>query len=259
MKKKYKLSIITVVLNDFNNIERTILNVINQIATDIEYIVIDGGSDDGTYEIINNYSNQISTIISETDNGIYHAVNKGILLARGEYIGILNSGDIYCEGLLSRILNEIFFLPDIIYGDIYFSDETNKSLRLASLSNIDNKMSIFHPSTFISKKVYEKLGTYNTKYVIAADYDFILNSYLNKFTFHYLNFPFVIFNLDGISTKNYKLGMYENFIIKNQYFNYFSNLTYYLFKLSKFYFMRFINSNSILLFFKKCLRRLSSL
>ena len=239
-----KLSIITIVLNDYDNIEKTVLSVLSQKNNNIQYIIIDGGSTDGTVDVINKYINYIDYFVSESDNGIYDAINKGLRQALGNYVGILNSGDFYCDKILTTVLNISNFNYDIIYGNIYFNNINN--LKIANLNYLNLKMSIFHPSTFVNNSIYKKYGYYDTSYKISADYDFILKCFLKNASFYYLNIPFVIFNLNGVSSKNYKLGLYENYLIKKKYFNFFVISKFYIISLFKYYLL--ITINKLLLF-----------
>ena len=112
--KNYKISIITVVKNSLSTIEKTIRSVINQDYKNIEYIIIDGNSTDGTNKIIDKYKDKISLVIKENDNGIWDAMNKGINLAKGEVIGFLNADDLYCPNALT-IVNKYFFFISISF------------------------------------------------------------------------------------------------------------------------------------------------
>ena len=126
--KMPRLSVITVVFNNVKDIERTMLSVLNQTYTNIEYIIIDGGSNDGTLELIDKYKDRITKIISEKDNGIYDAMNKGLTLATGEYVLFMNSGDeIYARDTVEKVFDSA---PDadIYYGETEMCDENWRSL-----------------------------------------------------------------------------------------------------------------------------------
>lgn len=214
------ITIITIVRNQVHYIEETIKSVITQNVPDIEYIVIDGASTDGTLEVINKYKDNISIIISEKDNGIYDAINKGIKLAKHPIIGLINSSDVYVPGILQKVI-KLFYdhQVDVIYGDIMFKEEELNenfiSIGYANHHKLKKAMSIFHPSTFISKNTYIKFGTYNLVYESASDYDYLLRLYLNNFKFEYLPEIITIFRKGGKSGKdNFNLNLKENFHIR---------------------------------------------
>ena len=129
-----KITIITVVYNNYKTIKTAIESVLNQTYNDIEYIIIDGGSTDGTLDIINNYKDKISLFISESDNGIYDAMNKGVNLSSGDLIGILNSDDLYDNNIvIQNVVNEFLIDKnlDILYGDLVYVNkiDTTKIIR----------------------------------------------------------------------------------------------------------------------------------
>lgn len=178
-----KISIITPTYNSAKTISRTIDSIISQDYKDIEYIVVDGLSSDDTLSIVKECESKIKiNIIYEKDNGIYDAMNKGIKMATGDIVGILNSDDFYeNESVLSDVAqtfgDEII---EAVYGDIsYFGDDINKVTRYWKAgeyteSNLNNGWVIPHPALFVRKSVYEKCGLFNTDFKIAADYEFIL-------------------------------------------------------------------------------------
>jgi len=184
------VTVITVVYNGEKYLEETIKSVLTQSYPNIEYIIIDGGSTDGTMEIIKKYEKYIDYWISELDNGIYDAMNKGIALGLGGVIGLINADDRYRDGILSKVMEKYCLnTPDIIYGDIRLvNNETDQLVeyRKASLKKLIFGMSLNHPATFISTVTYKKNGRYDTTYQMAADYDFLLKMYLENTNFSYL-------------------------------------------------------------------------
>ena len=178
-----KISIITVVYNNEKYIEQCIQSVINQTYKNIEYIVVDGNSSDGTLEIIKKYGNQIDVLLSEKDNGIYDALNKGLQLATGDVVGILHSDDIYnSTDIIEKIANE-FINKDInaLHGDLIYvqKDDPDKIVRNWESSpfkfnNLKNGWMPPHPTLFLKKEVTEVVQNYQLQYKIAADYDFML-------------------------------------------------------------------------------------
>lgn len=203
MSANVKVSIITVVYNGANTIEQTIKSVIGQTYEDIEYIVIDGASADGTQQIIKKYADYISYYISEKDEGLYYAMNKGIESATGEIIGIINSDDWYAENAIKDIV-ECFQQdnPDLVYGDIVKIREDGKKIvsQADPLENIWYQMVIPHPSVFVKKSIYDKLGIFDVNYKLAADYEILLRFYCNNIKFRYINKVIAYFREGGIST-----------------------------------------------------------
>jgi len=175
------ITVITVVFNGEKHLEQAIQSVINQNYNPIEYIVIDGGSTDGTPDIIRKYENRIAAWISEPDKGIFDAMNKGIGKASGEFIGMLNADDWYEPDILGKVKEKITGLEEIenrvIYCDHYWCDEElspgNKVGRKAGMKYWKG-MTISHQSMFVHRSVYEKLGLYHLEYRYASDYEFFL-------------------------------------------------------------------------------------
>lgn len=220
-----KLSIITICKNEFNNIEKTIESVINQEFTDYEYIIIDGGSIDGTIDIINKYNSQISKFISEKDDGIFTAMNKAINIAKGEYIIFLNSGDYFVNNKVIFSVMNSTTNSDIIYGDVIFKYSNGFLMRRKSPINPTFRYfyidSINHQSAFIKRELYLKAGLFDLSLKITADYDFILKSIFSfKCTLHYCPLPISIFNLEGISSRRdlFDLQNKERRICLERYF-----------------------------------------
>jgi len=178
-----KLSLITPSYNSAKTIARTIESVMAQNFPDLEYIIIDGASTDNTAEIVSSFQDKINIkFISEPDKGIYDAMNKGVKLATGEVIGILNSDDLFDNDKILSMVGESFAdnKVDAVYGDIkYFSDDVNVAKRYWRAgeykeANLSNGWTIPHPSLFLRKSVYDKCGLFNTDFRIAGDYEFIL-------------------------------------------------------------------------------------
>jgi glycosyltransferase involved in cell wall biosynthesis len=173
--EKILVSIITVCYNASKTIEQTIQSVINQSYPNIEYIIIDGNSTDNTLEIVRKYESKISTIISEPDNGIYDAMNKGIRLAKGELIGMINADDWYEEYAVDAMVNAYLAQTNrescIFYGMLrIWREEKEYCLRMYH-HNFAYEQVIQHPTNFISKALYEKYGTYDLNLTICADYE----------------------------------------------------------------------------------------
>ena len=185
MKNKKKLlSIITVVKNDVHNIEKTIKSIISQKNKKIEYIIIDGNSNDGTYQIINKYKKKIDKLVTEKDNGIYHAMNKGIKFANGKYIGFCNSGDLIKKGGMNIITKNLLDDVDILFATVkrhYLGKTIIKSgFNLHRLKyNFDFATS--HSTGFYIKSKFHKVfGKYDTNFRCSSDYDFYYRVLINK-------------------------------------------------------------------------------
>jgi glycosyltransferase involved in cell wall biosynthesis len=210
------LTIITIVYNNVATIENAINSVINQTNfQQIEYIIIDGNSNDGTLEIINKYASKISIIVSEKDNGIYDAMNKGLKLATGDVIGILNSDDFYANNsILSEVMSHFTtdHNLDILYGDlVYVKPDDIKSIVRTWKSKpyypnfFENGGVPPHPSLFVSARVYNEAGYFNLKYRLASDYDFMLRIFKRfSFKIKYVPLVFVYMRLGGATNKSLK-------------------------------------------------------
>lgn len=199
-----KISIITPVYNAVNTIEKTILSVLNQkLESELEYIIIDGGSNDGTLDIINRYSDRINILISEKDNGVYDAMNKGVSLATGDVIGIINADDWYSHSALEIVETVLNKNPNIsvVYSPIdnYINGKFINKFSPGGLDNLVFKFVLNHPSCFVKKSVYNKVGLFNINYSIAADYDFIFRVYSSGATFHYIPESLASYSLNGMS------------------------------------------------------------
>jgi glycosyltransferase involved in cell wall biosynthesis len=207
-----KISLITPSYNSAATIVRTINSIIAQNYSDLEYIVIDGGSTDDTAKIISSYQNKINiNFISEPDNGIYDAMNKGIKMASGDIVGILNSDDLFSDNdILSTVANTFANNQvDIVYGDIkYFSDDPNKITRYWKSgeyknSKLNNGWVIPHPALFVKKTVYDLAGLYDSNFRIAGDYEFILRILKkHNFSLKYIPKVFVKMFAGGVSGRD---------------------------------------------------------
>lgn len=199
-----KLSIITVCLNSVKTIERCIQSVIGQKDVDVEYIIIDGGSKDGTVEIIKKYERHIDYWISEPDSGIYDAMNKGIRKATGDVIALLNSDDWYTEDVLTYVAGEFNRSEtEILFANVYYVKEGEiiKTFPVTQneLDNLWKGMCVYHPATFITRDLYKRVGLFDIKYKIAADYDWILRALNEKPIMKCSERVTTFFSLSGIS------------------------------------------------------------
>lgn len=200
-----KISIITPSFNSETTIEKTILSVINQQNKyPLQYIVVDGGSTDDTGKIIQKYAHHIDIFISEPDSGAYDAMNKGINLATGEIIGIINSDDWYLENAIKTVESEFDKRPeiDILYSPIenYYYGEYVATFIPGELEKLSIRFTLNHPSCFIKKSAYTVAGLYDLQYKIAADYEMILRLFNNGFKFHFIENPLAAYSLNGMSS-----------------------------------------------------------
>lgn len=242
-----KITIITVCFNSEKTIRKTIESVLNQDYNNIEYIIVDGGSNDDTLNIIKEFSG-IAKIISEKDNGIYDAINKGILLATGDIIGILNSDDVLNDlntisDVATRFINNQSL--DAVIGDIIFLNEKGKTYRhYSSKGWTPNKLEWGlmppHPTFYCKRQNYIKYGLYSLEFKIASDYELLIRFLLvNKIRYEYIPKILVKMSLGGISTKNFLSNLKINnevlraCKINNVNSNIFKLYTKYIFKLKE--------------------------
>jgi len=213
------ISIITIVLNDDKNIEKTILSVINQDIKEIEYIIIDGGSTDGTVDIIKKYEQYITFWCSEKDNGIVDAFNKGIKKTTGDVIGLVNSGDFLEPNTLMNV-TEAFESSnaDIVYGNMqYWEEEKREYVYKANHSLLPRFMSLNHPSVFVKKDLYDQYGLFDNTCKIAMDYDLLLRLYTKGAKFKYIDSILSNMAHGGVSDVNWQLAYRESFDIRKKY------------------------------------------
>lgn len=207
-----KVSVITISYNAVSVIEDTIQSVLNQSYKDIEYIIIDGGSTDGTVDIIKKYQDKINYWVSEPDNGIYDAMNKGIDKATGEWINFMNAGDYFHSNL--TLENFIPLIPkdtDIAYGDTLIMLSTGNILdKPLPLELITKRMVFGHQATLIKTNLHKK-HKFDTSYKSSGDYNFFYQAYKNHCKFSYI--PITVANYEGengISIKNILAAKKEN-------------------------------------------------
>ncbi|HYG75309.1 MAG TPA: glycosyltransferase family 2 protein [Planctomycetota bacterium] len=169
------LSVITAVLNRREKVERMIQSVAAQSYSNIEHILIDGGSTDGTVDVLRRYDDTLAYWISEPDRGIFDAMNKGMALASGDYVSILNSDDAYAPDCAERVAREIEVThADVIYGDYIFQlEDLNLQKRIVASLNLEKGMTIGH-AYFVSRKLLERVGLFDLDYRFASDLDFAI-------------------------------------------------------------------------------------
>jgi glycosyltransferase involved in cell wall biosynthesis len=209
-----KISIITVCLNSGKNIHDSIESVISQVYKNIEYIIIDGQSNDNTINVIKSFGSKIDTFRSEPDNGLYDAMNRGVSLATGDVIGFLNSDDVLFDKNIVKTIADTFgnYNVDCVFGDLVFvkPENTKKIVRYYSSKKFKPSKFKFgympaHPTFYCKKEIYEKFGVFETDYQIAADYELLLRFLkVHKIKYKYIPKIFVKMRTGGISTKSIK-------------------------------------------------------
>jgi glycosyltransferase involved in cell wall biosynthesis len=209
-----KVSIITVCYNSAATIEDTIQSVLGQSYPDIEYVIIDGESTDDTFKIIEKYKDEISTVLSEKDKGMYDAINKGIELCKGEIIGILNADDFYID---DKVIGEVVAKmqeekADSLYSDLYYvaAEDTTKVIRNWVSGKYNRQKFLYgwmppHPTFFVKRTAYEKYGNFNLSLKSAADYELMLRFlFKNKLSTCYIPRALVRMRVGGMSNVSLK-------------------------------------------------------
>lgn len=194
-----KISVITVCYNAKDVIEETMLSVIQQVYSNVEYIIIDGKSNDGTVDIIKKYEDRISYWVSEPDKGIYDAMNKGIAKASGDYINFMNAGDRFYDEHVLEIVAENSGEYDVIYGDTMIKYDFGELYKKGLFfSSNDFCLPLGHQSTFVKTKIIR--DGFDTKYKIAADYNMLYNLYKSGHKFIYVDKPLSVYDMQGFSS-----------------------------------------------------------
>lgn len=210
-QRELKISIITISYNNEKDIRATIESVINQNYDNIEYIVVDGESSDNTMKIVGEYANSIQTIISEQDQGMYNAINKGLKLATGDVIGLIHAGDRLFDNNVIAKIAEHFKINNIeaMYGHSMLVNEEDKPVRINKSPKF--KKSLFkagwmpsHQSVYIKREIFEKFGYYREDFGGSGDYEFILRYfYCGDLKIKRLDEFILRFSMGGRSTSNY--------------------------------------------------------
>jgi len=209
-KKSISVSIITVVYNNAPYIKGAIESVLSQNYNDIEYIVIDGGSVDGTIEVVKSFKDRISHFISEPDTGIYDALNKGVMLATGDVIAFLHSDDTYEN---KSVISDAVVLFDHgtqgVYGDLVYTDKYNMDKILRHWKSCDFSLPLLkkgwmppHPTFFIRREIYQKYGGFDQSFKISGDYDFMLRILSKNISVKYIPKTLYRMRVGGESNKS---------------------------------------------------------
>ncbi|MFH1478585.1 MAG: glycosyltransferase family 2 protein [Candidatus Omnitrophota bacterium] len=235
LSERPKVSVVTVCFNSEEFLERTIKSVLSQTYEDIEYIIIDGGSKDRTLEILDKYKSKIGYLLSEQDEGIFDAMNKGIIASKGEILCFLNSDDYFYN--IDAVKNAVDFFKkrkkvDFIYGDMLYHDPRAKITWRYRYPRFIMKIhfigdSIGHPATFFSRAAFEKTGYYDTRFKIAGDCEWFLRAlYRKRSRAMYTGQIVSVFQYGGISNSDAhrKLRLMERKMLFEMYFNFFELL-----------------------------------
>lgn len=233
-----KISIITVTYNAEKVLEDTIQSVITQSYKNVEYIIVDGGSKDGTLGIVAKYRHRIAHLVSEPDKGLYDAMNKGIILATGDYLCFLNAGDELHEDdtlffLVHSIKSDI--LPDVIYGETQIVDENGHFIRMRRLStpkvltwrSFKKGMLVCHQA-FFARRELATSEPFNLKYRFSADFDWCIRILKKSRVIHNCGLTVIDYLNEGMTTRNHKASLMERFHIMCHYYGYTSTIAYHL-------------------------------
>lgn len=220
LTEKPLVTVITVAFNSVATIEDTIVSVIEQGYSNIEYLIIDGGSTDGTLDIIKKYERKIDYWVSEKDCGIYDAMNKGVSLAAGDYIGMLNSDDFFSDpsaidkivsGVVSSNADAVFSCLDIV--DRSNQNRILRKYRIPRFSPFMLRMGVMppHPTFYCRKSCYEKAGLYRTDFRIAADFEMLVRLLIKeKITWHFIDCVTVKMRSGGVSSSGINSSLVVN-------------------------------------------------
>jgi len=207
-----RVSVITVCFNSVETIRETIESVLSQEYFNIEYIIIDGGSSDGTLDIIQEYREKISKVITEPDKGIYDAMNKGIDLATGDVIGFLNADDVYANEKVLKKISHAHKNKSIhaCYADLVYVDNNNEIIRKYNSGRFRPDLITWgwmpaHPTLYVKRCVFELYGKFKTNYKIASDFEFVARVFgRHGISAIYIPEVWIKMRLGGVSTKNIK-------------------------------------------------------
>ena len=230
-------SIITVPYHAESVLEETILSVVSQTYHNIEYIIVDGASKDRTLSIVNKYRDKIQAVVSEPDKGLYDAMNKGLKIAKGEYVCFLNAGDTFHEDdtlqLIVHQLNKSNVLPDVIYGETALVDAQRHFVRMRRLQTPDTLnwksfrqgMLVCHQA-FIAKRALAE--TYDLNYRFSADFDWCIRVMKKASLLHNTRLTLIDYLDEGMTTKNRKASLKERFRIMAKHYGYISTVLHHI-------------------------------
>lgn len=238
LKKNMKVSVITVCYNCESDIENTLKSVIHQTYSDFEYIIIDGNSTDNTLEVIKQYSDNLDYIVSESDNGIYNAMNKGLDICSGDYVLFVNCGDqLFNERVLENLISKTNG-QDIIYGDLILDFANGVQTRVTQPAVVNKYyfiyQTILHPASLVKRSVFQLYGKFREDYLISGDFEFFLRVVFKPdVSLIYLSSVISVFDMNGISNdpKTFRLRQRDRLRIQKEY------LPFFLYKIAKFRFL----------------------
>ncbi len=226
------ISVITINYNNRSGLEKTFASVFSQTKKDFEYIVIDGGSSDGSEDLIENHLSEINYFVSEKDNGIYHAMNKGIRASTGDFVIFMNSGDLFSDNSqIETICNELKNDDEIVYGDVRLLnkitnyDAIQKHPKVLSFKYFYNQ-TICHQACIIKRSLFEFIFYYNEAYKIASDWEFLIVAiFINNVKYRKIASTIAIFDCGGISTNGHLklVAKQEREQVLNKYFSLFKD------------------------------------
>lgn len=207
-----KITVVTVCYNAVDTLEKTMLSVLNQTYPNVEYIVIDGGSTDGTVDIIKKYADRLAYWVSEPDKGIYDAMNKGITVATGDYINFMNAGDKFNDcNVLGNVILKISIENDIVYGEtIYMTEFGEYVSKVLPIEKMSQCMPFGHQSTFVKTELMKE-RKFDISFKSSSDFHFLYNCYKDYKSFSYI--PLIISKYDltqGMSLDNYRIKIKED-------------------------------------------------
>lgn len=222
-----KFTVVTACYNAENELEETIKSVLAQSYSNIEYIIVDGQSEDGTAEILEKYRDAVSLIIREKDSGVFEAMNKGIGAATGEVLFFLNAGDVfYNDRVLEHVADQFSAVEtDIIYGEVIIYNPITGYNFLTNHSNVDKRFFYFntlcHQGVFIKKSLFKQCGLHVQNYKISGDYEWFLRAvFKHRARLHQMDLIISIFKFDGLSSRREleELHRQERKTIQKSYF-----------------------------------------
>lgn len=207
------ISIVTICYNSASSIEETILSVLSQDYPNLDYVIIDGGSTDGTMDIVNKYRNRLGYVCSEPDKGISDAFNKGVRNSKGDVIGIINSDDILLPGALNSIASAYDGKTDAYRGNVIIVNK-DSGFRGREIPSMKFPLAPFithvaHQGTFISRAAYDRWGLYDINFRYMMDYDLMTRIYKGGALFKYVNYDIAEFRLGGVSVSDIKKKRYD--------------------------------------------------
>jgi glycosyltransferase involved in cell wall biosynthesis len=202
---RVRISIVTVVLNAVRTIERCVSSVLSQTYDDIEYLVVDGGSTDGTLEVLGKYRDHIDYFVSESDRGLYDAMNKGVRAASGDYVYFLNSDDYFCdEGVIADVVAAIRQNPsaDLVYGDVLLQSgaslERKPQVPILSRESFCRK-GLCHQALFARREIFDRTGGFSEEYRIVADGDWLARALAGGASCLHVDRDIAVFSMHGLS------------------------------------------------------------